>query len=92
MVYLSLDKLDDRGQYQEEIVAAENVNIEFNKVEERLTIIGKVDDSRRLYASLELDEIPRELQVAIVEKNLEHLSDLILMILQLVKEVKGVDG
>ena len=92
MVYLSLDKLDDRGQYQEEIVAAENVNIEFNKVEERLTIIGKVDDSRRLYASLELDEIPRELQVAIVEKNLEHLSDLILMILQLVKEVKGIDG
>ena len=92
MVYLSLDKLDDRGQYQEEIVAAENVNIEFNKVEERLTIIGKVDDSRRLYASLELDEIPKELQVAIVEKNLEHLSDLILMILQLVKEVKGVDG
>jgi len=89
MVYLSLDKLDDRGQYQEEIVAAENVNIEFNKVEERLTIIGKVDDSRRLYASLELDEIPRELQVAIVEKNLEHLNDLILMILQLVKEVKG---
>ena len=60
----------------------------FDKNEGNLIIYGKISGNRRLYASLDVNEIPRELQLAIIQKNLENLSDLIMMILQLIKEVK----
>jgi len=88
MVYLSLDKLDDKSQYWDEVEAAKDIEVVFDKNEGSLIIYGKISGNRRLYASLDIDEIPRELQLAIIERSMKDLSDLIMMILQLIKEVK----
>jgi len=85
MVYIALEKLNDKGEWVTHI-EAEETEIEFDG-EDLIQIRGKTGNNEQIYVAITVGDIPLDARILILKKTAEKIVDFFEIIQKLISEL-----
>jgi len=83
MPYIGLEKRTESGRFDLELETVEEI---MRTSGQNLEIIGNIDENRRVFIVLSIDELPEEFRRKVVEYEVKKAARLLVMVSRLIEE------